>query len=70
MLDGQWNYIYYGYKRFAASGKAQGFVIFGGDTIRATQFPDVTHQPVTDYAYLAVGSSGAKLVKNYQAFNG
>ncbi|CAD8140693.1 unnamed protein product [Paramecium octaurelia] len=70
MLDGQWNYIWYGYKRFDKTGKVQGHIVFNGEQVRSTQFPVVTHNPITDYAYFAVGSSGTKLLKNYHAFNG
>jgi hypothetical protein len=72
-LDGRWNYIYFSYKRFAwDKGRALGFVAFNGDTIRSTTYGElnILHFPIADYLYFAVGSSGAKLVKNYNRFNG
>lgn len=72
-LDGQWNYIYFSYKRFAwDKGRAIGFVAFDGSTIRSTTYGElnILHYPIQDYLYFAVGSSGTKLLKNYNRFNG
>lgn len=30
MLDGQWNLMYYGYKRTDKGGKVQGHILFDG----------------------------------------
>ena len=72
-LDGQWNYIYFGYKRFGwDKGRALGFVVLNGETVRTTSYGELNllHYPVQNYLYFAVGSSGAKLIKNYPRFNG
>jgi len=70
MLDGQWNYIYFGYKKFPEGGKVAGHVLFEGEAARSTSYPIINHPPVTDYLYFAAGSSGAKLINNYHSFNG
>lgn len=70
-MDGSWNYIYYGYKKFEKGGNVVGHVFFGGSTVRTTTFPEiVNHTPLSDYLYFCVGSSGAKLRTNYHSFNG
>lgn len=45
MLDGYWNYIYFGYKKFDKAGKAVGHVMFGGNAARSGNI-DVTHLPL------------------------
>jgi hypothetical protein len=74
MLDGQWNYIYFCYKRFAENiGRVRGFAAFEGQTIREAGYANannIIHYPLNDFLYFAVGSSGAKLHRNYQHFNG
>lgn len=71
-LDGQWNYIYFSYKRFSnEKGSASGFVALNGNTIRKADYSEnVIHYPINDYLYFAVGTSGEKLIKNYNKFNG
>ena len=70
MLDGQWNLLYYGYKKTDKGGKVLGHIIFDGLLMRSTEFQEVNHLPVQDYLYFSVGSSGSKLLNNYFSFNG
>lgn len=71
-LDGQWNYIYFSYKRInSEKGAASGFVALDGVTVRQPEYNEnVLHYPINDYLYFAVGTSGEKLIKNYNKFNG
>lgn len=46
LLDGYWNYIYFGYKKFEKTGKVIGHVMFGGNAGRSTNFADITHLPL------------------------
>ncbi|CAD8058815.1 unnamed protein product [Paramecium sonneborni] len=71
MLDGQWNYIWFGYKRINdKQGSAIGYVVFDGLSIRKTNFGNIIQQPLNDYLYLAVGSSGRYFLDRYHQFNG
>lgn len=47
-------------------------MVLNGENVRTTTYGDLNfiHYPIQNYLYLAVGSSGAKLVKQYNRFNG
>ena len=66
-LDGEWNYIQFGYVRQNdKSGKAKGYVYFQNQNIRETKFPDnVIHQLLKDYLYVGIGTSGKKLMAQF-----
>ena len=44
---------------------ATGFVAFDGQFIRSTNCGNILQQPLNDYLYLAVGSSGKQILNRY-----
>ena len=46
MLDGQWNLLYYSYKRTDKGGKVLGHILFDGKLKRSTEFPNINLPPV------------------------
>jgi hypothetical protein len=72
MLDGQWNYIYFCYKRFNENtGRVNGFVSFNGELTREGYGDaNIIHYPLNNYLYFSAGSSGETLIRNYHLFNG
>lgn len=51
-------------------GSAIGYVAFEGSLIRKTNLGNILQQPLNDYLYLAVGSSGRYFLDRYYQFNG
>jgi hypothetical protein len=48
MIDGLWNFIYFGYQKFPESGKARGIVLFEGGEAKEIEMK-VTHEFVNEY---------------------
>jgi hypothetical protein len=49
-LDGKWNFIFFGYKKFGNNGKAKPYVLFDGKEA-AESSADVLHEFVSDYLH-------------------
>jgi len=66
LLDGQWNYIQYAYKRLTAdTGKANGWVFFSSNQEVRTISHNTIHALVKDYMRFVMRAEF-----NYPFFNG
>jgi hypothetical protein len=63
-LDGEWNYLYFSYKKFENGGKATGLLWLGQRDFQSVQF-EVNHQLVATYLHFQI-----KKEFKYPLFNG
>jgi hypothetical protein len=56
-LEGYWNFIYFGYKRFEEIPKAVGYVYFSNtNDVKRVEMNNVRHYLLRDYMRIVVGS--------------
>lgn len=66
-LEGYWNFIYFGYKRFLETPRAVGYTYFSRiKEIRRVEIPNVKHWLLRDYVKIVVGAKEF----SYMPFNG